>query len=151
MVKTFPFFFFLYHQKCFLSIFSSLRNERKIFSLCHIFYHVLGAFFYFYNNKNWTGKNNSNIFGFLRYSMASIFFLMLLVYKKFSKDDIKMFALLGLISISIPVAMQNIGLKFLGLISISIPVAMQNIGLKFTSAYISGFLQSTKALVHYIH
>ena len=90
MVKTFPFFFFLYHQKCFLSIFSSLRNEWKIFNLCHIFYHVLGAFFY--NNKNWTGKNNSNIFGFLRYSMASIFFLMLLVYKKFSKDDIKMFA-----------------------------------------------------------
>jgi len=76
---------------------------------------------------------------------------MLLVYKKFSKDDIKMFALLGLISISIPVAMQNIGLKFLGLISISIPVAMQNIGLKFTSAYISGFLQSTGPLYTLIH
>ena len=66
-------------------------------------------------------------FGFLRYSMASIFFIILLAYKKFSKKGIKMFALLGLISISIPVAMQNIGLKF-------------------TSAYISGFLQSTGPL-----
>ena len=66
-------------------------------------------------------------FGFLRYSMASVFFIILLAYKKFSKKGIKMFALLGLISISIPVAMQNIGLKF-------------------TSAYISGFLQSTGPL-----
>ena len=71
-------------------------------------------------------KNSSPIlFAFLRYLIAGLFFSFIaLLYRKKFLFDFKNFLLIGIISISIPIILQNIALKY-------------------TSAYISGFIQST--------
>jgi len=70
------------------------------------------------------GVTSPIAFAFLRYALASVFFVILLLYhKKFDKP--------------------NYQLAFLGLFGVTLPTILQNIGLKYTSAYITGFLQST--------
>lgn len=65
------------------------------------------------------------LLAFLRYLIATFIFIFLFSFKKnFFKIEIKKFL-------------------FLGLFSVTFPTVFQNIGLKYTSAYISGFLQST--------
>ncbi|RLF34255.1 MAG: hypothetical protein DRN37_00585 [Thermoplasmata archaeon] len=65
------------------------------------------------------------LLAFLRYLLTSILFLSLsLFYKNFYHIKIKNFVLLGIISVTAPTILQNIGLQY-------------------TSAYITGFLQST--------
>lgn len=65
------------------------------------------------------------LLAFLRYLLTSILFLSLsLFYKNFYHIEIKNFVLLGIISVTAPTILQNIGLQY-------------------TSAYITGFLQST--------
>lgn len=65
------------------------------------------------------------LLAFLRYLLASILFLVLsLFYKNFYHIKIKNFAILGILSVTMPTILQNIGLQY-------------------TSAYITGFLQST--------
>ena len=61
-------------------------------------------------------------FAFLRYLIASLFFIILILKRKFkAKKDYFIIALIG----------------------IAIPVILQNVALEYTTAYISGFLQST--------
>ena len=65
------------------------------------------------------------LFAFLRYLIATLFFILLcLSYGNIGKIDIKKFS-------------------FLGLISVTLPTVLQNIGIRYTDAYITGFLQST--------
>jgi len=65
------------------------------------------------------------LFAFLRYLLTSFLFLiMALSYKNFFEVDYKYLAIFGLVSVTLPVVLQNVGLKY-------------------TSAYISGFIQST--------
>ena len=60
------------------------------------------------------------LFAFLRYFLASIFFILIAHEVQLKKDFV-----------------------LLGLVGVAIPVILQNIALQFTPAYISGFLQST--------
>jgi len=65
------------------------------------------------------------LFAFLRYAIASILFFILLLYRNaFHISNLRLFALLGIFGVTLPTIFQNIGLQY-------------------TSAYISGFLQST--------
>jgi len=65
------------------------------------------------------------LFAFLRYLLASFLFLLLaIMYENFFAVDYKY-------------------LTIFGMVSVTLPVTLQNIGLKYTSAYISGFIQST--------
>lgn len=65
------------------------------------------------------------LFAFLRYLLASFFFLLLaIIHENFFDVDYKY-------------------LTIFGMVSVTLPVVLQNIGLKYTSAYISGFIQST--------
>ncbi len=67
------------------------------------------------------------LFAFLRYMIASILFILLSFFNKIfygTSINVKKFA-------------------FLGLISVTFPTILQNVGLKYTHAYITGFLQST--------
>ncbi len=68
------------------------------------------------------------LFAFLRYLLASILFLFLIL-------------ILERRIFKTPKKLKKIAL--LAFIGVSSPVILQNIGLKYTSAYISGFLQST--------
>ncbi len=65
------------------------------------------------------------LFAFLRYALASMLFLSLLLHRKsFHFSDTLFFILLGIFGVTLPTILQNIGLQY-------------------TSAYITGFLQST--------
>jgi drug/metabolite transporter (DMT)-like permease len=65
------------------------------------------------------------LFAFLRYTIASLLFIFLLFFtKNFYNIDTKKFV-------------------FLGIVGVTLPTILQNIGLKYTTAYITGFLQST--------
>ncbi len=65
------------------------------------------------------------LFAFLRYLIASLLFLIIVFF------------------ISSPFYFKNKKIFLLALTGVAMPVILQNIGLKYTSAYISGFLQST--------
>ena len=65
------------------------------------------------------------LFAFLRYAIASLLFIFLLFFtKNFYSIDTKKFV-------------------FLGIVAVTLPTILQNVGLKYTTAYITGFLQST--------
>ena len=65
------------------------------------------------------------LFAFLRYAIASLLFIFLLFFtKNFYSINTKKFV-------------------FLGIVAVTLPTILQNVGLKYTTAYITGFLQST--------